>query len=215
MAGVTNIKIYFQQKKGVIVINNNDAFLFFINMSKSLLQNLRLLHRKLASVVFIFFFIISVTAIMLGWKSLFTKVIFDNKQITPSIILQNWLPIDSLEKIATLSINEKTKNHFEHAEKIELRPSKGYINFAFKKNYYIQVDGATAGIIHLEQKNGGLIQEIHDGAIIDGWFTNKFGLSKKIYTTTLGFALLFLTISGFYLWWKPKQIKLSKSGKPL
>ena len=179
-------------------------------MSKSLLLQSRVLHRKIASVLFIFFFFVSFTAIMLAWKSVFTNVIFDTEKITASTSLQKWLPLDSLESIAVKSINEKTNNNFKHAESIQLKPAKGYINFSFKNNLNIQVDGATGNTIHIEQKNGSLIQDIHDGAIVDGWLTNKFGLSKKIYSTIMGLALLILTLSGFWMWYKPKQIKQSK-----
>jgi hypothetical protein len=147
---------------------------------------------------------------MLAWKSVFTTIIYDNNEIKPAAQLNKWLSLDSLDTLATRAINEKTNNHFKQSERIELRPSKGYINFAYKNNYYIQVDGATGTAIHIEQKNGGIIQDIHDGAIVDGWLTNKPGLSKKIYATIMGLALLFLTISGFYLWFKPKQLKEAK-----
>jgi len=147
---------------------------------------------------------------MLGWKSIFTKIIFDNKKVAPSATLQKWLPLDSLEIFASGALNEKTKNEFKHAESIQLKPAKGYINFIFKNNYNVQVDGATGTALHIEQKNGGLIQDIHDGAFVDGLFSSSAGLSKKIYTTIIGLALLFLTVSGFYLWYKPRQIKLSK-----
>jgi len=148
---------------------------------------------------------------MLGWKYLFTKPIFDNKTIKVQTILNKWLPLDSLEKLATITLNEKTSSKFEHAENIQLKPSKGYINFSFKNNYNIQVDGATGTAIHIEQKNGSFIQDIHDGAIVGDWFNLKSGLTKTIYSTLMGLALLFLTLSGFYLWWKPKQLKQSKN----
>jgi uncharacterized iron-regulated membrane protein len=179
-------------------------------MSKSLLQTSRQWHKKIASVLFIFFFLIAATGLLLGWKSIFTSVVFDNKNVKPATNMQNWLPLDSLEKLAAVALNEKTNSKFKEAENIQLKPAKGYINFSFKNYYNIQVDGATGVPLHIEQKNGGIIQDIHDGAIVDGWLTNKAGVSKKIYSTIMALALLFLTVSGFYLWWKPKQIKLSK-----
>ncbi|MEI8058804.1 MAG: PepSY domain-containing protein [Ferruginibacter sp.] len=182
-------------------------------MSKSLLLQSRVWHRNIASVLFIFFFFISLTAIMLAWKAVFTNVIFDDNKITASTSLQKWLPLDSLESIAVNTINEKTNNQFTHAENIQLKPAKGYINFSFKNNFNIQVDGATGNTIHIEQKNGSLIQDIHDGAIVDGWLTNKLGLSKKIYSTIMGLALLSLTLSGFWMWYKPKQLKQSKKNE--
>jgi uncharacterized iron-regulated membrane protein len=180
-------------------------------MSASLLSTFRLWHRKLASLLFAFFFIISITGVMLGWKYLFTKSIFDNKEVKVETKLNKWLPLDSLEKLATVALNEKTSSKFEHAENIQLKPAKGFINFSFKNNYTIQVDGATGAAIHIEQKNGGIIQDIHDGAIVGDWFNFKTATAKTIYSTIMGLSLLFLTISGTYLWWKPKQIKNSKN----
>jgi hypothetical protein len=180
-------------------------------MAKSLLLNSRLWHRKIASVLFIFFFLVSVTGTLLGWKFLFTKTIFDNKNIKPETSIKKWLPLDSLETFATNFLNEKTKSQFDHAENIQLKPAKGYINFLFKNNYSIQVDGETGAAIHIEQKNGSFIQDIHDGAIVGDWFGFKTGTAKTIYSTIMGLALLFLTLSGFWMWWKPRQIKKSKS----
>jgi uncharacterized iron-regulated membrane protein len=179
-------------------------------MAVSLLSSFRQWHRKLASVLFVFFFCISITGVMLGWKYLFTKSIFDNKNIKPETSLHKWLPLDSLERLAAVSLNEKTNNRFQHAENIQLKPAKGFISFVFKNNYNIQVDGATGAPIHIEQKNGGIIQDIHDGAIVGDWFNFKSGTAKTTYSTIMGLALLFLTVSGTYLWWKPKQIKNAK-----
>jgi uncharacterized iron-regulated membrane protein len=179
-------------------------------MAKYLLQSSRQWHKKVASLLFVFFFIISITGVMLAWKYLFTKNIFDNKTVRAETKLNKWLPLDSLETMATVSLNEKTNSKFEHAENIQLKPAKGYINFSFKNNYSIQLDGATGTVIHIEQKNGGIIQDIHDGAIVGDWFGFKSATSKTIYSSIMGLALLFLTISGTYLWWKPKQIKNSK-----
>jgi uncharacterized iron-regulated membrane protein len=182
-------------------------------MAKSLLQSSRQWHRKIASLLFIFFFIISLTGVMLGWKYLFTKTVFDNRDVKMVTLFHKWLPLDTLEILAAKALNEKTGNAFEHAENIQLKPAKGYINFIFKKNYNIQVDGGTGHAIHIEQKNGSFIQDIHDGAILGGWFNLQSGLYKTIYSSVMGLALLFLTISGFYLWWKPKQLKQSKHKK--
>lgn len=180
-------------------------------MAKSLLLRSRVWHRKIASVLFIFFFIILITGIMLAWKYVFTKTIYDDPKIKAETSLRKWLSLDSLETLAVVSLNEKASQKFKSAENIQLKPDKGYINFSFKNNYNIQVDGATGAPIHIEQKNGSFIQDIHDGAIVGDWFNLKSGLSKTIYSTLMGFALLFLTLSGFYLWWKPKQIKQSKN----
>jgi len=179
-------------------------------MEKSLLVNSRLLHRKIASLLFIFFFFISITGALLGWKSIFTETIFENKEIKAEKSINKWMPLDSLETLAIVALKEKTNGKFEHAKNIQIRPSKGYINFSFDNNYAIQIDGATGKTIRIEQKNSEFIQDLHDGALIDDLLNSKLGLSKKIYTTIMGLALLLLTLSGFWMWFKPKQIKKLK-----
>jgi acid phosphatase type 7 len=179
-------------------------------MTASTLQTSRLWHRRIASLLFIFFFFIAVTGVMLGFKSAFTKIIFDNKQVKATLSMRDWLPLDSLEYIAAAVLNEKTANAFVHAESIQLKPAKAYISFMFKNNFSIQVDGATGAAIHIEQKNGGLIQDIHDGAVLGDWLSLKPGLSKTVYSTVMGLSLFFLTLSGFYLWYKPRRLKLAK-----
>jgi uncharacterized iron-regulated membrane protein len=180
-------------------------------MSRSLLFTSRIWHRRIASILFIFFFIVAITGLMLGWKSLFSTTIFEDKQVMASSSFKSWLSLDSLESLAALSLAEKTALRPGHSERVDIRLSKGYINFMFKKNYYVQVDGASGKTILIEKRNGGWIQDLHDGAIVDGWFANKSGISKKIYSSVISLALLTLTISGFYLWYKPLLIKKKRS----
>ncbi len=180
-------------------------------MSSSLLMRFRLWHRKLAPALFLFFITISITGILLGWKSMFNTMVFENKSIKPNLNRQTWLPLDALAKKATEVLTEKTKETFIEPERIELRPAKGSINFMFKKNYFVQLDGATGSCIQIEQKNGSLIQDIHDGAIFGNLFANDMGWSKKVYSTFLGLAFLAMIITGFYLWYKPRQLNLQKN----
>src|ERR1700730_12217529 len=98
-------------------------------MAQRLLNYSRTWHRKIASLLFIFFFLIAPTGLMLGWKSFFTSTIYDNNKIKPEHSMENWLSIDSLGQLATVSLNKMTDNHFKEAESIQLRPSKGYIGF--------------------------------------------------------------------------------------
>lgn len=176
----------------------------------SLLTFFRTWHRKLASVLFLFFFFIAVTGLMLGWKSLFTDIIYDNPQVKPLAESSRWMSFEKLEQFAIKGMSEYTGKHFKQAESILLKPSKGIINFTFKGYYNIQVDGVSGAVVHIEQKNGGWIQDIHDGAILDKLIPNKGGISKTTYSTFIGLSLLFFTISGFYLWYKPRQLKQQK-----
>ena len=173
----------------------------------SLLQQFRNLHKKFASVLFVFFFLIGLTGSLLSFKSAFTKVIFENKQISGETKLAAILPLDSLETIATSTLNEKASTSFKKSEKVEIKLSKGTVIFYYKDAYSIQVNGASGAPILIEKKFGGIIQDIHDGAIVDSLLTNKLSLSKKVYSIIMGLSLLLLTITGTYMWYKPKMIK--------
>ncbi|HTI93306.1 MAG TPA: PepSY-associated TM helix domain-containing protein [Puia sp.] len=196
-------------------------------MAKSLLFFSRVWHRRISAALFVFFFIVAATGLMLGWKSLFTTTVFEDKKAKASTAFGNWLPLDSLERLAASSLEERVPGQRVHAgsasglavyagsapglpvhaERAEVRIQKGYIDFQFKNYYYVQVDGGSGRTIRIEHKNGGWIQDLHDGAIVDGWLTNKWGISKKLYSSVIALALLALTISGIYLWYKPLLLK--------
>lgn len=176
----------------------------------SLLQNFRLLHKKFASVLFVFFFMIGFTGCLLAFKSAFTKIIFENKEISAESKLAQILPLDSLEKVATFVLNEKANTNFKKSEKVEIKISKGTVLFYYKDAYSIQLNGASGAPILIEKKFGGIIQDIHDGAILDSLVANKLSLSKKFYSIIMGLSLLLLTITGTYMWYKPKTIKKNR-----
>jgi uncharacterized iron-regulated membrane protein len=176
----------------------------------SLLQQFRNLHKKFASILFVFFFLIGLTGSLLSFKSAFTKVIFENKEISDESKLSAILPLDSLETIATSTLNEKANTKFKKSEKVEIKISKGTIMFYYKDAYSIQLNGASGAPILIEKKFGGIIQDIHDGAILDSLVTNKSSLSKKVYSIIMGLSLLLLTITGTYMWYKPKMIKKNR-----
>ena len=139
----------------------------------SLLQNFRSLHKKFASLLFAFFFLIGLTGSLLSFKSAFTKVIFENKEMSAESKLSTFLPLDSLEKMATSVLNEKANTQFKKSEKVEIKITKGTVLFYYKDAYSIQLNGASGAPILIEKKFGGIIQDIHDGAILDSLFTNK------------------------------------------
>ena len=176
----------------------------------SLLQNFRSLHKKFASLLFAFFFLIGLTGSLLAFKSAFTKVIFENKEISGESKLAAILPLDSLEKMATSILNKKANTRFAKSEKVEIKITKGTVLFYYKDAYSIQLNGASGAPILIEKKFGGIIQDIHDGAILDSLLTNKLSLSKKVYSIIMGLSLLLLTITGTYMWYKPKMIKKNR-----
>ncbi len=179
-------------------------------MSKSLLQRFRQLHRKAASLLFVFFFFIGLTGTLLAFKSAFTKTIFENKAANTELHYAQMLPLDSLENLATNLLNQLAKTKFKKSEKAEVKISKGSVIFYYKEAYSIQINAANGAPILVEKKFGGIIQDIHDGAILDSWIVNKSSAFKKGYSIIMGLSLLLLTITGTYLWYKPNLIKKNR-----
>jgi hypothetical protein len=69
-------------------------------MKKSLLSGSRIWHRRIGSLLFLFFLLVSLTGLMLGWKSLFSTTIYAEKQQSASKGPHHWLPLDSLASAA-------------------------------------------------------------------------------------------------------------------
>ena len=176
----------------------------------SILHQSRILHRKFASVLFSFFFLIGLTGSLLAFKSAFTKTVYENKSITAEADLSKFLPLASLENSATSILNEKADTDFKKSEKVEIKMSKGTILFYYKDSYSVLINASSGAPILIEKKFGSLIQDIHDGAILDSWITNKLSLFKKSYSIIMGLSLLILTFTGTYLWYKPILIKKNR-----
>lgn len=71
----------------------------------------------------------------------------------------------------------------------------------------IQLDGATGRLLHIERRNADLIENIHDGLILDYRFGIKSEYLKLVYTSVMGTALMIFTITGFWLWYGPKRMR--------
>jgi uncharacterized iron-regulated membrane protein len=177
-----------------------------------LLRTSRTWHRKVASVLNLFFFFIACTAILLAFKDSFVTKIYksDAKQKANTSVAE-WLPLDSLKSIATVAFAQKVPNE-KNAKATNMNAvfDKGYVRFTFAKIYNVQVNAATGELQNVEKKAPDWILKLHDGEIVSDFFGLKNIPSKTIYTTMMGLALLFLTLSGFWMWFRPKQIRKSK-----
>jgi uncharacterized iron-regulated membrane protein len=173
-------------------------------------RNYRKLHRYVGIGLFFFFFIVAVSGILLGWKKHSGGLILPNTETGTSKSLATWLPIDSLSTLAKFAIQEKHQFTDIQIDRMDIRPEKGVVKVSFKGNYYeVQLDGATGNVLAVNQRNSDIIEQIHDGTIFDNViFAN--GYFKLTYTSLLGLGLIFLTISGFWLWYNPKRIRKLK-----
>lgn len=177
-----------------------------------ILRTLRSVHRKIAAFLFLFFFFISISGILLGWKNNSNGTILPKTEIGTTTNLKNWLSIDSLHQKAIAILQDSVSPKVSLTiNRIDIRKNKGVVKFVFENHYWeIQLDGATGNLLHIGKRNSDLIENIHDGSILDYWFNTSKKTFKLIYTTIMGVSLLVFTISGFWLWYGPKRIKRTK-----
>lgn len=173
------------------------------------LRIFRKIHRTTGAFLFIFFFFISVTGILLGWKKNSNGTILPKSYTGTSTNLKDWLPIDSLHKNACKILHDSISTDLSlELERIDIRPEKGMVKFVFIDHFYgVQIDGATGKLLHIERRRSDFIESLHDGSFLDYYFGTSGEIIKLIYTTIMGFALLTFTITGFWLWYGPKRMR--------
>ena len=183
--------------------------------SANLLRILRKLHRQIAIFLFVFFLIISITGLLLGWKKNSFGIILPPTAKGVSTDLRTWLPFDTLQTIAVTTLHDSiSKTLSSEIERIDARPSKGIVKFVFTDDYWeIQLDATSGNVLQINRRKSDILENIHDGTILDVLFNTKNDQFKLSYTTIMGMALLALTGTGFWLWYGPKRIRKQKQNR--
>ncbi|HZH34267.1 MAG TPA: PepSY-associated TM helix domain-containing protein [Pyrinomonadaceae bacterium] len=176
------------------------------------LRTFRKIHRTTGAILFVFFFVVSTTGLLLGWKKHSGGVILPKSYQGTSTDLKDWLPIDVLHQKAVKVAREQISPDLSlELERIDMRPDKGMVKFVFVDDYYgVQLDGATGELLHIERRRSDFIENIHDGLILDYIFGTSGEQFKLVYTSIMGLALLTFTITGFWLWFGPKRMRASR-----
>jgi uncharacterized iron-regulated membrane protein len=174
-----------------------------------LLQFARKTHRKTGAFLFVFFLLIAVTGFLLGWKKDSRGLIQPKAYAGISTDLKKWLPIDSLHTIACNILHDSVSAELSlDLEKIDIKKDKGMVKFGFIDQYWgIQLDGTTGQLLNIQKRRSDLIENLHDGSILDLYFRTKGEPIKLFYTSTAGLALFIFLITGFWLWYGPKRMK--------
>lgn len=175
----------------------------------SILRTTRKIHRWLGASLFILFLVISLSGLLLGWKKNSSGYILPKTQQGTSTELAQWLPVDSLQKIAHQTLLDSVDpNLSTKLDRIDARPGKGILKFVFKNHHWsIQLDGATGKVLNIGQRRSDWIENIHDGSILDDVFGTDSGVFKLTYSTLMGVSLLGFTVTGFWLWYGPKRMR--------
>ena len=122
-----------------------------------------------------------------------------------------WISIKKIDSIGRVYAHEKLQLDSQ-IDRIDIRPSKGIAKILYKKHFTeLQIDLQTGAIVSVSTRADHFIERLHDGSIIDFYFTDS-NTSKIIYTTLISLGLLFMSISGYLLWRNPIKIKRKKRG---
>lgn len=162
----------------------------------------RKFHKFIAIPFVLFIFLLGITGLLLTWKS--------ELKLTPptsksEFINQSLIPLSEIQSIATNYVASLQLSPI--INRIDYRPSKGIAKIHFENHFTeLQIDCHTGKIVSVKQRTDSIIEMIHDGSILDYLFNNKSENVKLIYSSATSIGLILLSISGFLLWLKPKQI---------
>jgi len=175
------------------------------------LRMFRKIHRTLGALLFVFFFVVAITGLLLGWKKHSGGLILSKSHTGKSTNPKDWLPVHVLQEKANKIVYENISPQLSlELDRIDIRPNQGMVKFVYIEGYWgIQLDSTTGELLHIERRNSDLIENIHDGSFFDNLLKTGNGQIKLIYTSITGISLLAFTITGFWLWFGPKRMRVS------
>ncbi|MEI7584174.1 PepSY domain-containing protein [Runella sp.] len=167
----------------------------------------RKLHKWVAIPLLLFFLLIGVTGLLLGWKKQIGLLPSTKKgELAPSA---QWISLDSIQHIA--QDYAQTKGESPEIDRIDVRPQKGVAKIVFVNHFTeLQIDCTNGKIVSESRRNSDIIEKVHDGSIIDFLVKTENDPIKLVYTSLLGIGLILLTISGSFLWYNPIRMRKSK-----
>jgi len=180
----------------------------------NVLKLFRKIHRTTGALLFLFFFIVALSGLFLGWKKHSGGMILAKSYQGTSTDMKDWLPMDVLTLKAIESARASISVDISPAiDRMDVRPDKGMVKFIFVEGYWgLQLDATTGNLLHVERRRSDFIENVHDGSILDYLTGTTDEQIKLVYTSIMGLALLSFTITGFWLWLGPKRLRaLNKS----
>ncbi len=179
----------------------------------SLLKTFRKIHRITAIWLFLFFFIMALTGLLLGLKKNTGGLIQARSYQGTSTDLNEWLPLEALRQQANTILRDSVSPTASlELDRIDVRQDKGMVKFIFAEGFRaIQLDGATGELLFIESRRSDFIEKIHDGSLVDYYLGTQGDPFKLIYSTTMALALLVFTVTGFWLWYAPRKARRRKA----
>lgn len=174
-----------------------------------ILRLFRKIHRLTGIFLFIFFLIIGLTGLLLGWKKNSGGLILADTASGTTTDLSQWKALYQLTHAGVNYLRDSVSASLDTTiDRIDVRPDKGIVKISFKQHYTgLQVDGATAKVIQIEMRNADLIEQIHEGSWVDRQLGWQKGYFKLFYTSVCGMGMVIFSITGFWLWYGPKKMR--------
>lgn len=171
----------------------------------------RKIHRLSGFYLFALLLIVAITGILLGWKKNSLGIISAENHKGSTVSTEKWLPVFELNEIANQQLKLHTNQTISTVlDRIDIRPENGQIKFIYKNNYYaIQLDGANGNLLLVEYRLADVLENIHDGSILDKIFQTNNNFFKLIFTSITGLAIVLFSFTGFWLYYAPKKLKKS------
>ncbi len=172
------------------------------------LRIFRKIHKFTGAALFIFFFIVSISGLLLGWKKNSDGLLLAETQKGTTSEFSEWLPLEVLyqKAYAVMQDSVVSKNPIV-LDRVDIRKDKGVVKFIFEDYYGLQLDGGTGTLLEFGKRNADIVENIHDGSILDWYFKTSGSPIKLIYTTIMSLALFVFTVTGFWLWYGPKRMR--------
>lgn len=158
-------------------------------------------HKYAGLVLSTFVFISALTGILLAWKKE-VNLLQPPTQQGSSIQMKEWLPVYKLDSLARMALLARDSLQTSNPiERLDIRPHKGIVKVLFKQgNLEVQIDLKSGEIRSVATRHADWIEALHDGSILGDAF-------KLTSMSVLGLGLIFLILSGFWLWNGPRVIR--------
>ena len=115
--------------------------------------------------------------------------------------------VPSLSYVAVLEtvrmIPEAEVGSWNDIDRLDIRPGKGMLKVRCVNGIEVQLDSGNGAVLQVAQRRSDWLESLHDGS----WFhpLAKLGLFLPV-----ALVVLFLWLSGIYLWWLPHSVRRRK-----
>ncbi len=165
------------------------------------LRQFRTLHHGVGIAVVLFLFITGATGLLLGWKKN-VDLLQPPTHKGASTNVAEWVSYEHVVRTANRAL-DSVRHEQVGIERIDARPDKGIIKVVYLNYWEVQVDGKTGKALSVAPRHADWIEHIHDGSIFSEGF-------KLLYTNYIGWGLLVMSVTGFWLWYGPRRIRQVK-----